>query len=129
MLFLKKYIKGNSLKQRATFTGMSYGSTAVDFGTYVRDMFKDFFKRNIENQVLFGVIEIDESLFGRRVKYHRGNPNVDVKVWVFSLVERSSNTIIFYSVNDRTEATLVPLMPHVAESSTVFSDAGLPILI
>ncbi|MCG7867879.1 MAG: IS1595 family transposase [Candidatus Thiodiazotropha taylori] len=123
MLFLKSYIEGNSLKQCATFAGMSYGSTAVDWATYIRDMFKDYFKRNIEPQVLSGEIEIDESLFGRRVKYHRGNPNVGVKVWVFGLVERSSNTIILYPVNDRTEATLVPLIQrHVAEGSTIYSD-------
>ena len=33
---------------------------------------------------LQGEIEIDdESLFGRRVKFHRGNPKKGMKVWIF----------------------------------------------
>ena len=29
---------------------------------------------------LSGTIEIDESLFGRQVKYHKGNPNLGLRV-------------------------------------------------
>jgi len=34
-----------------------------------------------------GEIQIDESLFGRRTKYHRGDPR-GLKVWISGLVER-----------------------------------------
>lgn len=49
-------------------------------GVNVRKLFKDHFRRNVVHETLSGDIEIDESLFRRRVKYHRGNPNVGVKV-------------------------------------------------
>ena len=93
-LFIKSYLEGNTLRQCATCAGISYGSSAVECGVSVRDLFKDHFRRNVVQETLSGDIEIDESLFGRRVKYHRGNPNVGMKVWIFGMVERSSNTII-----------------------------------
>lgn len=34
----------------------------------------------IKTKKLSGTVEIDESLFGRRVKHHRGDPNRGVKV-------------------------------------------------
>ena len=75
------------------------------------------------HQSFCGEIEIDESLFGRQVEYHRVNPNVGVKVWVFGMVERTSNTIILYPVNDRSEATLIPLIErHVQQGSSIYSD-------
>lgn len=39
-----------------------------------------YFYRNLRFRKLHGVIEIDESLFGRRVKFHRGNPSRGLKV-------------------------------------------------
>ena len=123
MLFIKSYLDGCTLRQCATFAGISYGSSAVDWAGHIRELFKDDFRRNRMNHKLSGEIEIDESLFGRRVKYHRGNPNVGVKVWVFGMVERTSNTIILYPVNDRSEATLIPLIErHVQPGSSIYSD-------
>ena len=37
-----------------------------------------------------GIIEIDESLFGRCMKYHRGNHRSQTKTWVAGLTERNS---------------------------------------
>ena len=72
---------------------------------------------------LEGEIEIDESLFGRRVKYHRGNPHVGVKIWIFGMVERATNRLIMYPVSDRTEKTLVQIIQrHVKRGSTIYSD-------
>ena len=123
MLFTKSYLDKNSLLQCSTFSGISYGSTGVNWGVNVREIFKDYFARHIRDEKLRGEIEIDESLFGRKVKYHRGNPNVGVKVWVFGLVHRDSNTIILYPVSDRKEATLIPIIQrHVAPGSTIYSD-------
>ena len=73
------------------------------------------------NHKLCGQIDIDESLFRRRVKYHRSNPNVGVKVWVFGMVERTSNNIILYPVKDRSEATLI-VERHVQPGSSIYSD-------
>ena len=94
MLFIKSYLEGNTLRQCATSAGISYGSSAVQWWVSVHELFKDHFRRNVVHETLSGDTVIDESLFGRRVKYHRGNPNVGVKVWIFGMVERSSNTII-----------------------------------
>ena len=60
--------------------------------------------------MLSGEIEIDESLFGRTMKYLRGNPTPGMKIWILGLVERSSNTIILYPVADRSAETLLPLI-------------------
>lgn len=82
MLFIKSYLDTCSLAQCARFFGMSYGSTAVNYNwaSFVREMFKEYFYRNLRFRKLQGVIEIDESLFGRRVKFHRGNPSRGLKV-------------------------------------------------
>lgn len=80
ILFVKSYIDGCSLSQCSRFSGVSYNSTAVHWGSFVRELFKEHFHRNTKNKVLTGTIEIDESLFGRRVKHHRGNPNCGLKV-------------------------------------------------
>jgi len=69
-----------------------------------------------------GEIEIDESLFGRRSTHHRGNPT-GLKIWVFGMDERASNTLIMYPVNDRSRSTLLPIIKrHVAPGSTIYSD-------
>lgn len=45
------------------------------------------------------------------------------QIWIFGLVERQSNTLILYPVQDRSENTLVPLIQkHVMEGSTIYSD-------
>ena len=45
------------------------------------------------------------------------------------MVERSSNTIILYPVNDRSEATLIPIIErHVEKGQLSSVTAGPPIL-
>ena len=46
-----------------------------------------------------------------------------MKIWIFGLVERASNSLILYSVSDRTADTLIPLVQrHVAHGFTIYSD-------
>lgn len=80
MLFIKNYLEKCSLSQCARFFGMSYGSTSVNWASFIREIFKDYYYRNLRFKKLHGIIEIEESLFGRRVKFHRGNPNRGLKV-------------------------------------------------
>lgn len=95
----------------------------MDWGSCVRHLFKDYFRRQIENKVLSGEVEIDASLLERRLKYHRGNPTVGVKVWVLGLVERTTNSRILYPVNDRTEETLLSIIEkHAEKGSTIYND-------
>lgn len=123
MVFIKSYLDKSSLYQCAKFSGMAYGTTAVNWASYMRELFKEYFHRNIRHKVIHGTVEIDESLFGRRVKYHRGNPNKGLKIWIFGLVDRDQNTVILYPVGDRTKETLLPIIQrHVAPGSTIYSD-------
>lgn len=80
MVFIKSYLEKSSLALCARFSGMAYGSTAVNWGSFIRELFKEYFYKELRHRKLQGVIEIDESLFGRRVKFHRGNPNRGLKV-------------------------------------------------
>lgn len=56
------------------------------------------------------------------VKHHRGRlPGI--QVWVVGLVERSSNRLLLYPVQDRSASTLESLLlKHVALGSSIFSD-------
>ncbi|XP_060597825.1 uncharacterized protein LOC132751642 [Ruditapes philippinarum] len=79
-MFIKCYLDGLSLRQTSLFAGVNYKSTAVDWASFIRELFKEHFHRNIKQRKFNGEVEIDESLFGRRVKYHKGNPNKGLKV-------------------------------------------------
>ncbi|XP_062594545.1 uncharacterized protein LOC134255960 [Saccostrea cucullata] len=123
MLFIKSYLDKLTLLQCSRFVGIAYGTTAVNWGSFVREVFKEHFYRNTRFKKLSGTVEIDESLFGKRTKYHRGNPHGGMKVWIFGMVERESNTIIIYPVADRTAGTLIPLIQrHVEPGTTIYSD-------
>jgi len=46
-----------------------------------------------------------------------------LNIWVFGMVERASNTLIMYPVNDRSRSTLLPIIKrHVAPGSTIYSN-------
>ena len=47
-----------------------------------------------------GIVELDESLFGKKVKHHNGHPNIGVKVWIVGLTERLTNRILLYPVDN-----------------------------
>ena len=65
----------------------------------------------------------DECLFGRAVKYNKGNCEVK-QVWVFSMTEKSSGKIIALPVIDRTKDTLISLIKkYIKKGSTIYSDS------
>ena len=122
MVFMKSYLDKCTLLQCSKFVGIAYGSTGVHWGSFMRNISGTLCQDN-KNLKLQGEIEIDESLFGRRVKFHRGNPNKGMKVWIFGLVERRTNQVILYPVADRREVTLIPVIQrHVEPGSTIYSD-------
>lgn len=123
MMFLKSYLDGNSLLQCSKFAGIAYRSTAVHWASYIRELFKEYFQIHIKTKILTGEIEIDESLFGRKIKYNKGNPNLGLRIWIFGLVDRGTNTVILYPVSDRSKETLLPIIQrHVEPGSTIYSD-------
>lgn len=67
------------------------------------------------------VIEIDESLFGRKQKYQKGR--YTRRKWVFGMVERNTRKCYFTEVADRTTETLVPLIKEkVSPNHLIYSD-------
>ena len=70
-----------------------------------------------------GDVEIDERLFGRTVKYNRGNPTT-TRIWIFAMVQRSINKIVMFLVDNRDVPTLIPLIEkHAASASSIFADS------
>ena len=74
MVFIKSYLDNLTLMQCARCTGIAYRSTAVNWASFMREYFKEFFQVTVKEKMLSGETEIDESLFGRKMKYLRGNP-------------------------------------------------------
>lgn len=67
------------------------------------------------------IIEIDESLFGKKRKHNKGAPTE--KQWVFGMVERTTRKTYFQIVEDRTKDTLIPIIKRKAlQGSTIYHD-------
>ena len=67
------------------------------------------------------IVEIDESLFGKKRKYHRGTGNQHF--WVFGMVERGTKKCVLHMVDDRKRETLLPIITrYVKPGTTIYSD-------
>lgn len=67
------------------------------------------------------IIEIDESLFGKKRKYNRGTYHY--QAWVFGLVQRYTRKVILKIVDQRTKVVLLPLIKkYVEPGSTIYHD-------
>jgi hypothetical protein len=75
MQLIKAYLEGLSLGITSRYAGVSYTGTAVDWGSFIRELMKEYFHVNLSHKKMNGIVGTDESLFGRRVKFHRGDPN------------------------------------------------------
>ena len=60
------------------------------------------------------IIEIDESLFGKKRKYNRGR--VHNMIWVFGAVERGTRNAVLQIVSKRDRATLLPIIKKYGSS-------------
>ncbi|XP_041472594.1 uncharacterized protein LOC121421858 [Lytechinus variegatus] len=95
---------------------MDYKNSAVDWANFLRDHCRKFVHDLYYElgEKLRGEVEIDESLFGRRTKYHRGDPRNGRKIY------QQDCTL---PVERRDENTLLPLIErHVEKGSTIYSD-------
>ena len=74
-----------------------YNSTVVYWSAYIRDIMVQYvFENQITNpQKLTGTIEIDESLFGRKHKYHHGAMVSRVHVWVCKTITIMNNLKVY----------------------------------
>ena len=120
--FIVTYVTGASLLRCADVANMSYRNTAGDYSQYLRDCFMQWVHVELKENKFSRIIEGDESLFGRKVKHHRGDPNVGVKVWILGLVERSTNHLLLFPVDNRSAETLEAIITcHCEPGSTIYS--------
>ena len=123
VIFIKYYIEGHSLNQCALSTGMDYKHTAVNWASYIRELFCQYVFDAYHMINFEGEVEIDESLFGRKIKYHKGQPRGN-RIWIFGIVQRENNQIVLYPVSNRNAETLVPLIQrHVYPGTRIYSDS------
>ncbi|XP_061180588.1 uncharacterized protein LOC133189198 [Saccostrea echinata] len=97
--------------------------TYVDWYSFFRDVCSSALLRNpikLGSDINSNIIEIDESLFGKKRKYHRGTGNQ--KYWVFGMVERNTrNSVLQLERKDRN--TIIPIIEKYVEiGSTIYSD-------
>ena len=83
----------------------------VDWKNFYRDIACEYY---IDQPVLLGVggtdIDIDETVISRR-KYNRGRLVVDQQ-WFFGGIERQSSRCFIVPVQNRSAATLLPIIEH-----------------
>ena len=122
MKFLITYAEGWSLYHCSQIAGVGYGSMAVDLASFCRDLFTEYYVRHVRDEQFSGEVKIDESLFGRRTKHHRGDPR-GIKVWIFGIVERQTNRLKVFPIDRHDAATVIPIIQqHVAPGTTVITD-------
>lgn len=67
------------------------------------------------------VVEIDESIFGKRRKYNKGRKHR--QEWVFGLIQKETRKIVLRIVHNRTKATLIPIINEFVQSgATIYHD-------
>ena len=96
-------------------------TTIVDWYNFHRDVCAQYF---LDHPVMIGgpgkTVEIDESKFSKR-KYNRGR-YVEGH-WVFGGIERDSSEAFMVEVQDRSAATLLPIiLKHVRPGTNIISD-------
>jgi len=75
ILFVKCYLEGHSQPKSATFSNMNYKGTAVNWASYMQEMFWQCVYDEYEMLHFDEEVEIDESLFDHKIRYnHRWHP-------------------------------------------------------
>ncbi len=72
-------------------------------------------------------MQIDESHFNGKRKYHRGRRVGNEDIWVFGGIDCTTNKIFLQIVPDRKRQTLIPIIhQRIVEGSTIWSDTFAP---
>ena len=82
MIFIRYYIHGMNMLKCCLYSGVTYGPTSVEYCVFIREIFQEYVYRMLQTEKLSGVIEIDESAFGRKIKYSKGKKR-NCQVWIF----------------------------------------------
>ena len=80
--FIRELLAGSTLKRTCQESGVHYNHTAVDYANFVRDVYKEYVFNMLKTKKLRGIVEIDESLFGRKIKHNRGRNVVNHRTWI-----------------------------------------------
>ena len=72
LLFSKQYLDSMSLNKCGISSGISESHSACDWAKKMREVMVEYFWRHHRDDKFSGIVEIDESLFGRKVKHHKG---------------------------------------------------------
>lgn len=72
--FVNTPVTSCSFTGHIILTFLLYNNTAVDWTQTARLLHVEYNIRHTKDKLFTGVVEIDESLFSRRIKYHRGTP-------------------------------------------------------
>ena len=65
-------------------TGVTYGPSSVKLAKHIRKLMMRYVHRMLQRIKFKGEIEIDESMFSRKVKYRRGNLG-GTEIWIFGM--------------------------------------------
>ena len=97
-------------------------STAVHWASYIRELFIKDVPRSYSEIKFSTDAEIDESLFGPKIKYNRNNA-CGQNIKIFAIIEWKSNLLIMYALDKRNSDTKIPLIEkHVERCTHIFSD-------
>ena len=90
MEFTKNYLDNHTMKKCASFSNVAYKSTACYWLGYLRDCFIQYIWEDViqAEMKLTGTLEVDESHFCKKCKYHLGSMKSKINVWIVGLVER-----------------------------------------
>ena len=99
-------------------------TTIIRFFAKLRKILFDEMESIMMEDTIHGetqIVEIDESLFGKKQKNNRGCPTK--RFWIFGMVQRETRKTYFTPVQDRTEDTLVSILKaRVKPGSMIYHD-------
>ena len=126
LLFVRCMLNGSSLYRASLSSQFSYTGTGINWSSYIRNVMKNYWELHIKTLQLSGIVEIDETLLGRKHKYNRGTKK-GMRCWIFGVIERKPlgrSPLIIYPVQRRDAATLLPIIQrHVTVGSNIYSDS------
>lgn len=109
-----------SVTQAVNFLNLSR-VTVVDIFNFFREICSKHFEKNpIKLGGTGRIVQIDESCFSHKPKYHRGRAS-EQPIWVFGLVDTSTVPCLGYMeiVESRSATALLPIINRVVRPGTV----------
>ena len=76
LVFIREWLLHLSLHRCSIEAGMDYNNTSIDWANFMRDLCHKFVHDLYYGgeEIFRGKVEIDDSLFGRKCKFHCGDP-------------------------------------------------------